>query len=357
MEVRTFAKGACTLPEDGEQIAFASAAGLHYATDCLPGIRRRRRGNAFAYVRDDGEPLTEADRARIRALVIPPAWTDVWIAEDSEAHLQVTGRDARGRKQYRYHPRWREVRDETKYSRMSAFGEALPHIRARVAEDLRRHALSRERVLAVAVALLDETLIRVGNPEYRDANCSYGLTTLEDDHVDVRGGRVSLRFRGKAGKEREISVDDAKLARAVKRMRDLPGQEVFQYLDDSGTPRVVGSQDVNGYIASVGVGEFTSKDFRTWGGTVAVAQWLVTAPAPSSRRVAERHVVAAVKHAADHLGNTPAVCRRSYVHPRVIDAYLDGSFGDAVSRLSSASDEPGGLRAEERLVLELVRDR
>jgi DNA topoisomerase-1 len=266
------------------------------------------------------------DLARIKSLVIPPAWEDVWISTDPRGHLQATGRDARGRKQYRYHPKWRVVRDETKYDRMIGFAQALPVIRRRTAADLRKPALTREKVLGLVVQLLEKTLIRVGNDEYAKQNRSFGLTTLRDGHVDVRGGRVRFSFRGKSGVEHEIDLDDSRLARIVKACRDIPGYDLFQYYDEHGGRHALGSADVNAYLKEISGEDYTSKDFRTWAGTVLAAQLLCLCGECGSETEAKRNIVRVVENVAKRLGNTKAVCRKSYIHPAVFETYSDGSM-------------------------------
>ena len=270
----------------------------------------------------------------IRSLAIPPAWTDVWICSSRKGHLQATGRDARGRKQYRYHPEWRAQRDTVKYDRMIAFGKALPRIRRRVSRDLRRAGLPRERVLAAVVRLLEKTGVRIGNEEYARDNKSFGLTTLRDRHAQVGSKRIRFRFRGKGGKEGEVEVSDARLARIVGRCQDLPGQELFTYLDDEGEVRTIGSDDVNDYIREISGHDFTAKDFRTWAATVMAARALARGEQASTLAGAKRDVVRAVERVAEWLGNTPAVSRKSYVDPSVIDAYLEG---DAIRNGSEAA--------------------
>jgi DNA topoisomerase I len=304
----------------------AKAAGLRYTTDARPGVRRRRNGSGFVFINSAGRLVRDrAELKRYRALVIPPAWTEVWICVDPRGHLQATGRDARGRKQYRYHPRWRVIRDETKYDRMIAFAQALPAIRRRTVEDLRKQGLPREKVLATVVQLLEKTLIRVGNDEYARHNQSFGLTTLRDGHVDISGGRVRFCFRGKSGVEHEVDLSDRRLARIVKQCRDLPGYDLFQYIDDNGNRQVVGSEEVNAYLKEITGQDFTSKDFRTWAGTVLAMQILCELEDCTSDAQARRNIVRAVEQVAKRLGNTKAVCRKSYIHPAVLDGYLDGS--------------------------------
>jgi DNA topoisomerase I len=300
--------------------AAARDAGLRYVDDRIPGIRRRSRGRSFAYFYADGKPVRdEAELRRIRALAVPPAYTDVWISPIPNGHMQATGRDARGRKQYRYHKRWSEVRDEAKYHRLVAFGRALPKIRSAVAKGLQGTGLTREKVLAAVVALLDATGVRVGNEEYARANDSFGLTTLRARHVQVKGSEVRLNFRGKTGRRHLITLDDPRLARIIRRCRDLPGEELFTYVDAAGEVASVSSDDVNAYIREIAGDDFSAKDFRTWIGTVeciAVLADLAGQPAD-----AKNNVTAALERVAARLGNTPAICRKAYVHPAVIETY------------------------------------
>ncbi len=305
----------------------ARAAGLHHVTDLAPGIRRKRAGRGWSFIAVDGAPIHDREELRrVKALAIPPAYTDVWICADPRGHLQATGRDAKGRKQYRYHSRWREIRDETKYGRMIDFGEALPAIRQRVDRNLAQRGLPREKLLATVVRLLETTLIRVGNEEYARVNESFGLTTLRDNHVDVEGATVRFSFRGKSGKDHGIDIHDRRLARIVKRSQDLPGEELFQYVDESGSQHTIGSADVNAYLREITGQDFTAKDFRTWAGTVLAAHALQEFERVDSEAVAKRNIVAAIERVAERLGNTPAVCRKCYVHPAVVDAYLDGTL-------------------------------
>ena len=337
--------------------AAARAAGLRYASDARPGIARVKRGRVFVYVRD-GRIVRDAETlARIRRLAVPPAWTDVWISPDAEGHLQATGRDARGRKQYRYHPRWREARDETKYHRMLAFAKALPRIRARVAKDLRRKGLPRDKVLAAIVRLLDTAYMRVGNDEYRRANGSHGLTTLQDRHAKVSRDRVRFTFTGKSGKRHEVDIEDPALARIVGRCRDLPGQELFQYVDEAGGVRDVTSGDVNAYIREAAGDAFTAKDFRTWAGTVLAAVALRDVQRYGSAAQAKRNVIRAIESVAKRLGNTPAVCRKCYVHPEVLEAYLDGTFDEIRASAKGRRRPRGALGVDEALVLRILRRR
>jgi len=308
-----------------DPVESARQAGLRYVSETGPGIRRRRAGRGFVYIQG-GRRVGDVDTlARIRALAIPPAWTDVWICPVANGHMQAVGRDARGRKQYRYHPRWREVRDETKYERMLAFARALPNIRARVGADLGRRGLPREKVLATIVRLLETTRVRVGNEEYARANKSFGLTTLRDRHVDVAGPQVRFQFRGKGGKEHAVGVRDPRVARIIRNLQDLPGQELFQYLDENGGRRTVDSGDVNAYLREISGDDFTAKDFRTWAGTVLCALALAEVGVSGSGRQAKRNINRAIEQVAAQLRNTPAISRQCYVHPAVLEAYQAGS--------------------------------
>lgn len=305
----------------------ARTAGLRYVTDTSPGIRRKRQGKHFRYFAPDGQPLRDAaELERITALRIPPAWNDVWICPQSQGHLQATGRDAKGRKQYRYHDRWREVRDETKYDQLIPFGESLPGLRQQVNADLEIPGLSHAKVLATITRFLDLTLIRVGNEEYVQSNHSYGLTTLRTRHAHIQGDAIHLHFRGKRGIEQTIDLRDRDLARIVKRCRDLPGQELFQYIDSDGNHRGVDSSEVNAYLHAITGQPFTAKDFRTWGGTVLVMHTLHDLGDFTQETQAKKQILQAIKAAAEHLGNTPAICRKCYVHPDILNGYLDGSL-------------------------------
>jgi DNA topoisomerase-1 len=310
-------------------------------------------------VNGNGRKIRDAhELARIRSLVIPPAWKDVWISPDPRGHLQAVGRDARGRKQYRYHPKWRVVRDETKYYRLIGFAEALAAIRARTARDLRHPRLTREKVLAAVVQLLEKTLIRVGNDEYARDNRSFGLTTLRDGHVNVSGGKVRFSFRGKSGVEHDIQLDDRRLARTVKACRDLPGYDLFQYLDEKGERHAVGSADVNAYLTEITGEDYTSKDFRTWAGTVLAAQTLQEFDKFESDAQAKRNIVSAVEEVAKRLGNTKAVCRKCYIHPAILDSYLDGSMVKILAdRARRESRKSSDLSEAEAAVLGFLQRR
>ena len=303
------------------------AAGLSYVSDLDPGIRRAKAGDGFSYKDADGKPVTdEATLDRIRKLASPPAWTDVWIAPTARGHIQATGRDAKGRKQYRYHDRWRAVRDEHKYDRLIAFGRALPKLRARIEADLARPGLPRDKVLAAVLRVMEMTLIRVGNEEYVKANKSFGLTTLRDRHAKVGATRATFEFRGKSGKTHQVGFSDRRLARIVKACQDLPGQRLFQYLDDDGQRRAVESVDVNAYLRDAIGEDFSAKDLRTWAGTVSAARALKLCPECAGAADAKRNINTCVKAVAGILGNTAAVCRKAYIHPAVLAAYEAGDL-------------------------------
>jgi DNA topoisomerase-1 len=341
-----------------EPAAAAKAASLRYVTDAQPGIARLGTPRNFRYVHANGKRVTNAATlARIKALVIPPAWTSVWICEAPLGHIQATGRDARGRKQYRYHAKWRQTRDQTKYDQLSAFGAALPRIRARVKKDIAAKGLPRDKVLAIIVRLLETTHIRVGNEEYARDNKSYGLTTLRTNHVEVKGPTIHFHFRGKSGKTHEIALDDPRVARIVKRCRDLPGQELFQYVDDAGTPRPIDSSDVNEYLRSISGAEFTAKEFRTWAGTLLASRGLKRPGAAKSAAQARAGVVAMVKDVAGELGNTPAVCRKCYIHPAVLAAYLDEAGLHRWTKARATARSKRGLSVEESALLGFLKGR
>ena len=335
------------------------SAGLRHAAVDRPGITRRRSGGGFSYRDPDGHPIRDAETlARIRSIAIPPAWTDVWICPLPNGHLQATGRDARRRKQYRYHPRFRARRSGAKFERLIAFAKALPAIREQVERDLGRSGLPREKVLAAVVRLLELTLIRVGNDEYARLNRSFGLTTLRDRHAAIDGSAITFRFRGKSGQRHEVGLRDRRLAVVVRRCRDLPGQELFQYVGDDGEPHDVASDDVNGYLAAVAPG-VTAKDFRTWAGTVLAYRALRAIGRGRTDREKQRNIATAIRATADSLGNTPAVARQAYVHPAVVDAYLDGRIRAALLTAAEDTDEPPGATEpdEERAVVALLRAR
>lgn len=336
----------------------AEVVGLNYVSDHSPGIKRERAGKAFRYRDSSGKIIRdEATLRRIRSLVIPPAWTDVWICADPNGHLQATGRDDRKRKQFRYHPRWREIRDETKYARIIAFAQALPKIRERVEEDLTRPGLSREKVLAAVVRLLEVSLIRVGNDEYARTNDSFGLTTMRDRHVDVNGSKMKFHFRGKSGKWHDVDIQDRRLAKIVKRCQDLPGQELLQFIDEHGVQRDVRSDDVNAYLREISGHDFTAKDFRTWAGTVLAAMALRGFAESETKAQAKKNVVAAIESVSKRLGNTPAVCKKCYVHPHILDSYLDGTLGETLKQRARQLSETEDLKREESAVLKLLKHR
>jgi DNA topoisomerase-1 len=349
-----------TLDKEREFRAAARSAHLRYVSDAERGFTRRRRGKSFTYVRSSGETLRDrAALTRIRSLAIPPAWKDVWICPTPNGHLQATGRDARGRKQYRYHSRWREAQDQHKYERIIAFAKALPKIRRVVARHLRKRGLPRDKVLAATVKLLETTLIRVGNDEYARDNHSFGLTTMHDEHVKIRGATIRFDFRGKHGIEHEIDLEDRRLARIVRACRDLPGQELFQYLDEAGAVCDVGSGDVNDYLRRISGEDFTAKDFRTWAGTALAAQALQEFQDFDSKAAAKRNITKAIEHVAQRLGNTQAICRKCYVHPAIIEAYMDRSLVKILKRRTEK--ELRGtlhrLSSEEAAVLALLQQR
>jgi DNA topoisomerase-1 len=340
--------------------AAARAAGLRYVHDDRPGIRREPADDGFRYIDAKGEPVEdEATLKRIKSLAIPPAWTDVWICPQTNGHLQATGRDARGRKQYRYHPKWRSVRDEVKYERMLRFGKALPRIRKEVDRALSLPGLPREKVLATIVYLLEATMMRIGNDEYARENKSYGLTTLRNRHVRIDGSEVEFRFRGKSGVYHDVKVHDRRLARIIQRTRDLPGQDLFQYLDDEGETHTIGSADVNEYLHTITGEDYTAKDFRTWSGTVLAAMALQEFEKVDSDAQAKKNVVRAIESVSEKLGNTPSVCRKCYVHPAVLDSYLDGTMLEGLRALAEEQlvEELQDLQPEEAAVLAMLEKR
>jgi len=348
-----------TVFQVGSSRSMSETARLRFVADSTPGIRRVRTGSGFRYERADGRAVRDKQTlTRIKALAIPPAWNDVWICPRPNGHIQAVGRDAKGRKQYRYHAGYRASRDEAKFDRMVAFGKALPRIRKAVARDMARSGLTRRKVLAVVVRLLETSLIRVGNDEYAKDNGSFGLTTLRDRHVQVNGLLIRFRFRGKSGIQHDVALSDRRLARIVKQSQDLPGQELFQYVDDDDRVRDINSADVNDYLREIAGDDFTAKDFRTWAGTVLAALALQEFKAFDSQAEAKRNVMSAIRRVAEKLGNTPAVCRKGYIHPRVIDAYLQGTMRDAMRRrAASAMSRVADLEPEEAAVLALLQRR
>jgi DNA topoisomerase I len=338
----------------------AECAGLRHVSDARPGIRRRKSGKGFTYTRPDGSRVTEADvLRRIKSLAIPPAWTDVWICSSADGHIQATGRDAKGRKQYRYHGRFREVRESTKYEHVVEFAEALPAIRATVREHMALRGLPREKVLATVVHLLETTLIRVGKDDYARQNNSYGLTTLKTRHVAVEGNEVRFRFTGKSGKQWSLRVRDRRIAKIIRACQDLPGQELLQYLDDEGQPQDVTSSDVNAYLKEITRKDITAKDLRTWAGTVLAAMALNEVKSFDTAAQAKRNLRTAIENVAARLGNTATICRKCYVHPEVLTSYLDGNL---VLEIKSAVEtelrkELDHLKPEEAAVLAMLRGR
>jgi DNA topoisomerase-1 len=337
-------------PDDPE--LHAEKAGLRYITDDRPGVRRRRAGKGFTYIGPDGTRIADAERiAWFNALAIPPAWTEVWISPIRRGHIQATGRDARGRKQYRYHPRWREVRDGAKYGRLIEFARALPRIRRWTDRDLRRRGLPREKVLALVVRLLEATLIRVGNDEYARENRSYGLSTMRNRHVEVAGAEIRFAFRGKGGKEHEIDVRDRRLAALVRRCQELPGQQLFQYADADGGRRDVSSDDVNEYLREISGEPFTAKDFRTWAGSVLAASNIAGSSCFDSDLTAASAMARAAESVAQALGNTAAVCRKCYIHPAVLEAYRSRDLFDLWMKRNGTGASRRGLTREESALM------
>ena len=341
-----------------DPVEVAEDAGLRYVSDDSPGYTRKAKGGDFEYFDTEGKKIRDESRLlRIKRLAIPPAYTDVWICPSPNCHIQATGRDARGRKQYRYHERWREVRDENKYERMVVFGKALPKIRRRVNRDLKRRGLPREKVLATVVQLLERTFIRVGNEEYAKENKSFGLTTMRNHHVDVTATKLKFSFRGKSGKQHEVDVSDRRLAKIIRQLQDLPGQEVFQYLNDRGERRKVTSEDVNEYLREITGEDFTAKDFRTWAGTVLAAMALNLQERFENKSQAKKNIKDAISAVAKILGNTPAVCRKCYVHPAVLETYLSGGMIEGLKQKTEETLERklGDLRSEEAAVMTFLQ--
>ena len=343
-----------------DPVESARAASLRYVTDTTPGISRRKRGTGFEYIDPMGKVIRDPEELqRFKSLAIPPAWREVWICPLRNGHLQATGRDAKGRKQHRYHPRWREVRDENKYDRILAFAKALPVIREKVNNDLRLPGLPRDKILATVVRLLETSHIRVGNEEYARQNKSYGLATLRNRHVNVSGSTIRFEFRGKSGVEHALDINDRRLAKIIKRCQDLPGYELFQYLDDDGQRHTIDSSDVNEYIRQIAGEEFSTKDFRTWAGTVLATRALHQFETADSDSQSKRNIVQAVESVAKKLGNTKAVCRKCYIHPAVIEAYTDGSLLRVLKRRvkKEMTESLLKLEPEEAAVLGLFRTR
>jgi len=339
-----------------DPVEAAEQAGLRYVSDDRPGYTRKPKGKHFEYFDTEGKPICDDERLlRIKRLAIPPAWTDVWICPSPNGHIQATGRDARRRKQYRYHDRWREVRDENKYDRIVSFARALPKIRKRVSRDLRRPGLSRNKVLATVVQLLERTFIRIGNDEYARQNKSFGLTTMQDRHVEVKGAKLRFRFRGKSGRYHQVDFTDRRIAKVVSKVQDLPGQELFQYIADDGDIRDVTSQDANDYLREITGENFTAKDFRTWAGTVLAAMALHAQEKFETQKQGKTNVRDAIAAVAKILGNTPAICRKCYVHPAIVEDYLRGNFLNGMK--SGAVGGHVDLRASEAAVLKFLERR
>lgn len=348
-------EAAHTIP-NADPPAAAKAAGLRYVNDTKPGLQRKGTKLLDAA----GDPVKdEATLARVKALVIPPAWTDVWICPQANGHLQATGRDVRGRKQYRYHAKWRTVRDEVKYERMLNFGNALPAIRKEVDRALKLPGLPRDKVLATIVYLLEATMMRIGNEEYARTNKSFGLTTLHNRHVKVDGSDIAFHFRGKSGVFHDIELHDKRLAKIIARTRELPGQELFQYIDKDGERHSVDSSDVNDYLRSITGEEYTAKDFRTWSGTVLAALALQEFEKFDSETQAKKNIVRAIESVSARLGNTPSICRKCYVHPAVLEAYLEGNVLDALRTSSKKAmvEDLHALTPEEAAVLAMLTQR
>lgn len=340
-----------------DPVESAEAVGLQYVTDSSPGIQRRRKGkDKFVYIDPDGKQIRDPDEIRrIEALAIPPAYEDVWICPLPNGHLQATGRDAKGRKQYRYHSLWRTIRDQTKFTRMIVFSQSLPSIRERIEHDLSLPGLPKQKVLAAVVRLMELTRIRVGNEEYARTNQSYGLTTMQDEHVDIKGAKIRFCFRGKSGIEHDIELNDRRLAKIVKRCQDIPGQDLFQYFDEQGEYQTISSGDVNNYLREISNQDFTAKDFRTWAGTVLAASHLAETEVFTSETAAKKNITEVVKIVATHLGNRPATCRKYYVHPAIFEAYLDQSLYQIMQQhAEKAIEDEHALRAEEMAVVKLL---
>ena len=337
----------------------ARKARLRYTADLEPGIQRVKNGETFIYKFPNGKKIrSKVILERIQKLVIPPAWTDVWVSQDPNGHLQATGRDARGRKQYRYHPKWSTVRDENKFSRIVSFGKKIPQIRKCIQDHLSLYGLPREKILATVVQLLEKTLIRVGNVEYAKTNNSYGLTTMKDKHVKISGSSMEFQFRGKSGKEVNVGIADPRLARIVQKCQELPGQQLFQYMEN-GECKAISSSDVNEYLRNVAGEEFSAKDFRTWAGTVLAALALQEFESFDSETQAKKNVVEAIRNVSKRLGNTPAICRKCYIHPAVMDAYLDGDMANILKTRTEKElvDNLTELSPEEAAVLAFLEKR
>ena len=338
----------------------AEGAGLRYVSDDRPGYTRKSKGDDFEWLDAEGRVIRDEQRLlRLKRLAIPPAWADVWICPASNGHIQATGRDARRRKQYLYHERWREIRDENKYDRIISFGKALPKIRRRVAKDLKLLGLPRNKVLATVVQLLESTFIRIGNEEYARENKSFGLTTMKDRHVEVKGAKLRFRFRGKSGRDHEVDVTDGHIAKIISKLQDLAGQDLFQYVDEEGEIRNISSQDVNEYLREITGEDFTAKDFRTWAGTVLTAIGLKAQEQFENQKQAKSNINTAIKAVSKILGNTPAICRKCYVHPAVLESYLDQKSIDGLKQMTedALEKEDVDLRSSEAAVLKFLKSR
>ena len=337
----------------------AEEAGLRYVNDNQPGYTRKASGDDFEYFDTEGKPIRDDQRLlRIKRLAIPPAWTDVWICPSPNGHIQAIGRDARGRKQYLYHDRWREVRDENKYDRIVIFAEALPKIRRRVSKDIKLPGLSQNKVLATVVQLLERTFIRVGNQEYARDNKSFGLTTMQDRHVDVKGSKMRFRFRGKSGRNHDVDVTDRHIAKTISKLQDLPGQDLFQYVDGEGETGDISSQEVNAYLREITGEDFTAKDFRTWAGTVLAAIALNAQEKFETKKQAKANIKTAISAVAKILGNTPAICRKCYVHPAVLETYLNGNSIEGLKKKTEeALEQDVDLRSGEAAILNFLQAR
>ncbi|HYS94959.1 MAG TPA: DNA topoisomerase IB [Chthoniobacterales bacterium] len=343
-----------------DAIDAAEEAGLRYVSDDRPGYTRKAKGEDFDWLDADGEPIRDEQRLlRIKRLAIPPAWTEVWVSPLANGHIQATGRDARGRKQYVYHDRWREVRDENKYDRIISFGKTLPKIRRRIARDLKLPGLPRNKVLATVVQLLERTFIRIGNEEYARENKSFGLTTMKDRHVEIKGAKLRFRFRGKSGREHEVDVTDGRIANIISKLQDLPGQDLFQYVDHEGKVRDITSQDVNEYLREITGEDFSAKDFRTWAGTVLTAIALNAQEQFETPKQAKSNINTAIKAVAKILGNTPAICRKCYVHPAVLENYLDQKSIDGLKQTTEDALEKEDVdpRSSEAAILKFLKSR
>ncbi|MCU7513638.1 MAG: DNA topoisomerase IB [Ignavibacteria bacterium] len=336
----------------------AEAAGLRYVSDEDPGFSRKGQGKGFIYLDKNDNKLTDPKHViRIEALVIPPAWTNVWICPYSNGHIQATGRDQKGRKQYIYHAGWEDIRNTNKFNLMIRFGETLPLIRARVDEDLRKHGLPGEKVMAILVRLLEETLIRIGNHEYAKQNDSYGLTTLRNKHMETDGSKVRFIFKGKSGKQWDVDIENKRLAKLIKQCQELPGQHLFQYLDEEGNRQTVDSADVNNYLKEIIGQDFTAKDFRTWGGTVRAAKELYDLGMAEDEKDKQKNIVIAIKKVSGALNNTPSVCRKYYIHPEIISAYMDNSlFEHMESASKNVESSRFALSTEENAVLNILKE-